>query len=311
VPHSREQLKWKLDASHPLPMGFTLVGGFQAEEVERSVPPVRQVSFREETDEQTWRIGLRRTLGETLNGSLTFSSSDRDGSDYLEANSNAAPDVLGARHLKDRQRDAWKLQLDWLPLEPLSLQFAYQVTDDDYSGRTHGPQSGGTTLLSLDAAYRVNDEWTVTAWAMRDESEIDQSTNGSNDDNSITNTDWLAGLAHKGNSFGFGVRGLVDYQHRVGADLQYGKDTSKHGITIPGSGDASLADIEYKYLRLALFGEYVLDETSGIRVDYIYEKHQLDDWGYNGWVYADGTTVTLEDDEDVHFLGLSYFKKWH
>ncbi|MDH3281578.1 MAG: MtrB/PioB family decaheme-associated outer membrane protein, partial [Gammaproteobacteria bacterium] len=83
VPHSRETLRGNLEASYRLPQGYRLTGGVDIEQLERTYPDVRSVVYREETDEITYRVELQRAMSETLNGRISLSRSERDGSDFL------------------------------------------------------------------------------------------------------------------------------------------------------------------------------------------------------------------------------------
>jgi len=102
-----------------------------------------------------------------------------------------------------------------------------------------------------------------------------------------------------------GIKGLVAWQHQIGADIQYGKDKSTYGINDVANTWNDPPDIEYEYWRFNFYGEYVIDESSGIRADWIYTKIENDDWSWDDFQYADGTTVDLVDKESVNF-----YYKW-
>jgi len=49
---------------------------------------------------------------------------------------------------------------------------------------------------------------------------------------------------------------------------------------------------------------------SDIRADWIYTKIENDDWSWDDFQYADGTTVDLVDKESVNFVGVSFYHRW-
>ncbi len=309
VAHSRETLNANAEAAYRLPMGFTLVGGLGLDTINRSNPDPSATRYAD-NDETSYRLELRKSMHATLNGSFSYTYSDRE-SDDIRYSGNPADDWVAPLHMADRKRDNYKLLLDWMPVSPLSVQFLYQYSDDEYDLglADFGVSDGKTSLISLDASYRINDDWTVNGWVSRDETEYDRRQGSPSGSGGLVNP-WSSQLDYKGDAVGLGVRGLVNWVHRVGANLQYGKDKAEYGINDPLGSGTDLPDTHYRYWRYHLFGEYVLDDFSGIRADYVYNKYKNDEWAWNDWVYADGTTVDLADDEDVHFIGVSFYYKW-
>jgi hypothetical protein len=89
--------------------------------------------------------------------------------------------------------------------------------------------------------------------------------------------------------------------------------------TPPASAVGPLPDITNKTTRVNLFGVYALQKNSDIRVDYIYERWQTDDWT---WFFADrttpftygattdGTQVVQAPKQTSNFLGLRYIYRF-
>ena len=284
-------------------MAFTVVGGVGYDSIDRSNPDPSSTRYAD-NDETSYRIELRKSMHETINGSFSYTYSDRE-SDILRYSAYNQEDWVAPLHMADRERDKYKLRLDWVPISPLSMQFIYEYSDDEYDlgAASQGVTEGTTSLISLDASYRINDDWTVNGWISRDETEYDRNQGSSLNP-------WYSNLEYKGDAIGLGVRGIVNWVHKVGADLQYGKDEASYGIIDTASLPADLPDTNYRYWRYSLYGEYVLDSNSGIRADYVYHQYKNDEWAWNDWVYQDGTTVDLANDEDVHFIGVSFYHRW-
>jgi hypothetical protein len=75
-----------------------------------------------------------------------------------------------------------------------------------------------------------------------------------------------------------------------------------------------LPDVSYKSTTLNLYGNYALRKNADIRVSLIHQRAELKEWSWvnNGtsFVYQDGTTVGMNPDQSVTFLGVSYIYKF-
>jgi MtrB/PioB family decaheme-associated outer membrane protein len=180
VPHSRKTLRGNLEASYRLAGGYRVTGGVDIEQLERTVPDVRSVVYREDTDEITYRVELQRAMSETVNGRISISRSERDGSDFLTNFLNGGSpgsNLINPLNLADRDRNKLRMMLDWAPTEELSLQLVGHYTDDDYDGANPlGPGDGESWLVSMDGAYAISDEWQATAWYSHEHTEFKSTT---------------------------------------------------------------------------------------------------------------------------------------
>ena len=65
---------------------------------------------------------------------------------------------------------------------------------------------------------------------------------------------------------------------------------------------------------LKLFGKYALKKNADIRVDLVHQSVKFDEWTwrYNGtpFAYSDNTTVSMQQNQRVTFLGASYVYKF-
>jgi len=309
-----------LDAAYRLPMGIKFKGGYEYDKRERDIPDddvangaYRSVSFREETEEDTFTLELRRSMSDTVNGRIAYVRKSRDGSTLFPDSNLADPDRIAPRHWADRDRDQVKLAVDWLASELLSMQFRYEIADDEYDpdGRDLGVRSGRTQLVSADASYALSYDWKLTGWVTLTESEIDQASVDSGSD------EWDAKLDTSGAAVGLGLRGTPRDDVKVGVDLKYAYDRNEQDIVDRDGADTldTLPDIHYKLWSLRLFSDYAVDPNSTVRLDVVYEQRKTNDWTWqelNGdpWDYSDGTTVIQDPNENVVFVGVSYRYVW-
>lgn len=312
-PRSIKRTSGKLEASYQLPMTFRLIGGIDYEEKRRSASPVRVVTQRDRTDETSYRIELRRSMSETVTGALAYVHSDRGGSPYTTTvlnNGTAGSNLIAPIHLADRKRDKVRLSVNWNPTEQFGLQFMLDDARDDYSARDAlglGPQKGKAQNYSVDASYTFSEAWQATAWASHNNNRMDQTTAVGAAAGQI----WAAALRNRGDAFGLGMRGKPMAFLEIGADLSYSDITDEYQQrAITGAARTSLPDVSTKLTSLKIFGKYAIQKNSGVRLDYIYDRFHTNDWTWTTFTYTDGTTLTQNPNQKVHFIGVSYYYRW-
>ncbi len=314
-PRSFESTKGKLEASYLLPAATRLTAGVERDERKRTVPEARSVPYRAQTEDTAYRVDLRRSLGETLNGAVALVHEERTGSDpardtYLAG--TAGSNVVMPLHWNDRERDKVRLSLDWAATERLSVQGVFEDGKDKYRSFDtflEGLHSADSRFYSLDATYAISEASQVSAWISRSEIESHQVTFSTTTSVplGITPGLWAAGLETLGDSYGFGVRAKPMARVQLGADLVQSYDRDKFDMSrLTGTGAVtSLPNLYYKLTSLKLFAKYAVRRNYGVRVDYVHERRSTDDWTWQNWVYPDGTTVIQDPKQKVNLLGLS------
>jgi MtrB/PioB family decaheme-associated outer membrane protein len=335
TPFSYETTTAKAETTYRLPDNYSLTGGVEQRNQKRSVPigevatagtlagvdPQRVVPLRTELEELTWRLEARRSLSETLNGSVAYLFSERDGSDYISARGGPGgtfSDLISPIHLADRDRQKIRLAADWSPAEALSVQVVAEHAEDDYqttTARPYGISDGEANLFSIDATYKINDNWSINSWLAFDRTEANQA-NRRDSGNSLM----LSNLVDEGESFGLGVKGSPVSKLTVGTDLQLSRNTSKQpqSLTSLTTGapvvTSQLPEIENKLLVVKLFAEYAVDRQNTVHFDVIHERWNSNDWTWqirdgSPFVYGtttDGTMVTADSVQEATFAGIRY-----
>jgi hypothetical protein len=76
------------------------------------------------------------------------------------------------------------------------------------------------------------------------------------------------------------------------------------------AASGGLPEVTFRRMDLRLFGTYAFTERSTIRADVAYQKLTYNDWGwaYGGtpFLYSDNSTVYLQPDQNVGYIGVSY-----
>lgn len=306
----------RLEGTYRLPAGVSMVAGFEQDNKERFVPsgPVVTVAAREKTEEGTWKLEVRRAMSETLNGTVAYYTSKRDGSPLLTSvgfiSGLPTSNLVAPFHVADRERDRRKIALDWTPSEALSFQLVADDSDDDYSGRPMGLKSGKSRNVSLDATMALTESWQLTAWASHNKStgtQISQ-TCTANVANvcTVVGQIWSASLGNKGSAGGFAVRGQTKSGIELGLEINRTKDRSSFdmaavyptGVTPPPASDYSLN-------RVKLSARVPFDKRISVRTEVGHDRWTTDDWTWSNFVYADGTRVLQNPRQGTSFLAVA------
>ena len=325
-PRSIKTTNGKLEAGYLLPAAVRLVGSVDYEKKERNTSPVRVVSFREETEELSYRAELRRTLSETINGSVAYVHSDRDGSPWLTTTvlgGAVGSNLVHPLHLADRQRDRVRIMLDWTPTEQLALNFLYDDSKDEYSGRLFGARSGKAQLYTVDALYSFSEKWQANAWFSSADTKADPSTQMCENATSgvtgncqaagagtLADPIWSATMRNLAETYGIGVRGKGVAGLDLAAELVYAEDLGEFHQAAVSPANAVIPvipDVTYKRWTFRFNAKYALQKNAGVRLLYVHDYFETNDWQWTTWTYTDGTTVRQQPEQKVNFVGLSYY----
>jgi MtrB/PioB family decaheme-associated outer membrane protein len=326
-PRSIKTTNGKLELGYQLPQAVRLIGAVDYEKKERNTSPVRVVSFREETEELSYRAELRRSLSETLNGALAYVYSDRDGSPWMTTTllgGAVGSNLLHPLHLADRQRDRVRLTLDWIPTEQLAFNFLYDDAKDEYSGRQLGVSSGKATLYTIDALYTISEKWQLNAWFSSADTKAEPSTQmcenatptptggtcAAAGAGTLADPVWGSTMRNLAETFGLGLRSKPTTALELAAELVYAEDLGEFtqvAVSPPNAVIPVIPDAKYTRWTFRVNAKYALQKNSGVRLLYAHDYFKTDDWQWTGWTYTDGTTVRQESEQRVNFVGLSYY----
>jgi predicted porin len=181
-------------------------------------------------------------------------------------------------------------------------------------------------VYSIDAAYTINENWQVTAWYTRDQTEATQrgQRDGTGDPALAVKE---ANLEDIGDTLGLGLRGTLMPKLKAGLDLLYSKNVNKYpeAITLLGAGSVyrsgttgPLPNITNTLTRINLHATWALQKNSDLRFEYVHERWKTDDWS---WLFADGTPFTYGTTTDgtqvvqaskqnADFIGVRYIYRF-
>ncbi|MBC7861287.1 MAG: MtrB/PioB family decaheme-associated outer membrane protein [Burkholderiaceae bacterium] len=234
--------------------------------------------------------------------------------------------------MTDSKREKVKLSADWNPTDRLSLQFIAEDSKETNLA-TSNPVAGGkgwrgtdSRLYSVDAALALTEAWKLTAYASRgDQTQRINHSSG-----------YMADINDKNDGASLGFVGLLaSGLFEVGGNVTYLRDVNKYGLaatsttsgTLPGpltsvapsavnvaQAAIGLPDLAFRQVNLRVYGKYAIDKKSAVRVDLIHQRAKLNEWQWenNGvpFAYADNTTVSMLQSQNVTVVGVSYVHKF-
>lgn len=314
-PRSFRTITGKFEASYALPKDFRLIGGIDYDHTERS-GFASNTSHRNRTDEISSRIELRRSLSDTITGTLSYIHSERFGSQFL-TNTTGTGDpffnLIAPSNLADRSRDKVRLMANWEPLDALSIQVAIDESLDNYGhrdGSNLGLRKGSARNYSVDATYTFSENWQATAWFSRNETQIDQASRNPITDQGVREI-WSAKLQDYGTSVGFDVNGKLTDKIDTGASFLYSDFVNKfkqHVVLQPQVNVVPNLSTQYSSLRL--YARYEIRKNLALRLDYILDHFKTNEWTWGRWTYTDGTKFTQDNNQLVNFAFVSATYNW-
>ena len=326
---SKEVSSGKIEATYRLPWAIQAMAGIGYTSVERGTyTPTASYAgvsaLRQDTDETTWWLQVRRSMTETLAGSISYISSSRDGSNWLapapggvglvgvtDPASQLGANAIYMPTMADLDRDKLRLLLTWMATDSLTVQFAADIGRDDYNLLSqYALQESKFDLYTLDVNYALSEAWNVNGYLSTGNQKLNQARPQG----------YILAFDEDSFNVGVGVNGKLGEKWKVGGTLSYISNVDKYAQTLgadaaPGSvqllaATGGLPDITYRRTELRLFGSYAFSERSTLRVDAAYQHLTYDDWGYayNGvpFLYSDNTSVYLQPDQNVGYIGVSY-----
>jgi MtrB/PioB family decaheme-associated outer membrane protein len=316
-PHSSKKLNGKVEASYQFPQNYRGTFGVDYQEVHRDRPVSTALidglsGLREDTRETSYRVEVSRGMSETLNASIGYTHSKREGSSWLSLGAGfpaVADSVIYNANgafpftLEDRTRDKVRASADWSPTNSLSLQFMLESGKDSYSAPSEqGLRDTDMYSYGVDATWKLSSTWRLAGYWNQGKQTLH-----------VNQAGYLAELTTATDSLSLGVVGAPVKNYEVGANLSYMRDSNQYqqrlnsGLPLVGGG---LPDVNYRVTSLNLFAKRALEKNASLRIDLMHQRVELDDWGwgYNGvpFTYSDNGSVTQQARQNLTYLGVTY-----
>ncbi len=330
--YSFERVRGKLQANYQFTPAIQGTAGVDYDAIDRAeFTPGSAVlgvsALRQDTQELRYRLELRQRMTETVSGEIRYARSDRDGSNWLRPNTGTGvtevadpatglpPTAIYPSTLADRKRDEIKVSATWQATDALLLQFSATGGKDEFpTPSSYAVRESRVSLYSVDASYALSDAWNLTGFASYGSQELNQARPAGA----------ILAFDNTNITVGAGMNGRIGEKTELGASLAYIDDRNSYAQSLdplanPSSGallaaTGGLPDVKFQQTELRLFGKYLLAKNSSLRLDAIFQRTKYDDWAYQygsvPYLYSDNTTVTIQPQQNVFYLGVSYAYSW-
>jgi len=271
-PYSFKREIYDLSLRYRARRAIRLNAGLRRENLERSLQSV------EETREDTFwgEISFNRWASAQLR--LKLESSDRDASPWrqLEDGGPLEHPLMRKFNVADRDRDRFLADLDLSPLDRLSVNLSYFITEDDYENSNIGLQQGEEQSFSLDISWSVNPDMNVYGFANRQD--IDSSMSGAAD---LGSTVWHATTEDRFITAGLGIQARVSQKVRIGFDYVFA-DSEGIVSTNSGLGEDPFPALETELRNARFHISYLAGDHWGWKLLAEHESYESEDWYVDG-----------------------------
>jgi MtrB/PioB family decaheme-associated outer membrane protein len=215
---------------------------------------------------------------------------------------------------ENRIQQVVKGGVDWQATDKLNLNANGRYTDDNYNS-TYGFQNGNTWSMNLDAMLQYSENGKVNAYVTKERRErgmtnlqalsaISASLSGTSAKLGVpAGGTWSNTLTDDDVTFGLGAKqaGLMGGKFDLGGDLTYslgqtnystllnynGVDT--RGNTCSSAGYltcGSVPEVKNRLIQLKINGNYKVNKSGTVGLDYIYQNLSSNDYYYNAYQYG-------------------------
>lgn len=338
LPFGTKQNLLKLDGDYEIWRRTRLNAGYDYDEIKRTFSEV------DRTREQTWRLGLRRSVSETFTGAINLAHSNRSGSPY---NGNApylasySPQFTGPQtafgtqfenhpllrkfSLADRDRDKLRFSVTLTPVERVQLQLSADTNRDNYRNSVLGLTDSNSASYSLDASFTPAEN--ITAYAYYTYANINSIQKGREygvdkaaQATPLASTkDWLADANDRIDTVGIGFKiDAITNKLDLGGEYLYSQSIGKIDVfTGPAIATAGtpLPDLKTRLNGINLYAKYRLQNHAALKVNILHQKFDSADWGLDNVVPATTPLVLntgqLSPRYSVTVIGFSFsYRYW-
>lgn len=317
LPYSRKVNQFNLDADWTFMKSQVLKAGLENQKLNRwcnglpavaeALPPLMDNCVNAtSTSENTLRLQYRNNVLDNVTGRIGYDRSSRNASSYGRSFGFYNADLLTRFHMTDRERDKLRSSVTWQATDAFELTAGYDWNKDRYSlGRNVrgfndlGLDSTKSTVINLDAAYRVSDKVSLNGFYTEEDISSFQKGNGVNPAtpfivNPLAN--WTAEGKDKVRTFGLGAKAaeLMAGKLDLGADYTNSRAASPYALAVSSNlamnaaavtanAPVGFPDTFSNSQMLRLTAKYKLDKTSALGFLFGFQKLSSSDPArYNG-----------------------------
>ncbi len=300
-PYSVTEREASTEAAYRLARGLRLEAGYEITETDRDYSEVAR------TEEHGFKLGARSTRWDRVALAVDYRHLSRDASEYVgnqplidthipgsvgEEDYENHP-LLRKYYLTDRDRDQWRLRMDWYPSSMVSVGATLAHNQDDhpsgYFGLTHAEMVSAT----VDITYTPTEDVRLTGFVNRDRYRRNQSGRsfrGSVPEDALNpDRNWETRARDRFNVWGgsldwegleprlgsWQADGLLDVSLSLSQSRSNGERVTETG---PALESAPLPDLITRLYSVSLQARYHLSEQSSVRLGVEWERYRSEDF---------------------------------
>ncbi|WP_299788017.1 MtrB/PioB family decaheme-associated outer membrane protein [uncultured Shewanella sp.] len=231
---------------------------------------------------------------------------DRSGSEYRASTGTASANnpLMRKSYLADREHRKFNVRATYQPSHAVSVSANLHNSQDDYTDTGIGLTYVESTGYDVSIQYLFDEALSFNAFVNQDWRDSDQagSTN-------FGEANWYANQDERSSLVGASVKyeNLMDSKLSLGLDYNYSDGQSDTEVT--QGVTAQFGDYYSTKHNINAFADYRFSEKLSIRVDWLFEQYEDEDWSNNGLTLDAIPNVltfsSLSQDYRAHYLGLT------
>lgn len=182
-------------------------------------------------------------------------------------------------NISDRDRISGSIDISYQPTDRLAIDANIELSKNDYDATLVGLTSSDQTAFMLDASYQLNKALSGHAYFGKEFIDSEQSGSQVPDQ-----PDWFVENENTVDSLGFGIKWQKSRRLNLGADYIFSGSKGKTHLTSlsPTPPVSAFPDLTTKLHSLKLFADYKWSKKVNLKLSYLYEKYNVDDWSTDG-----------------------------
>jgi hypothetical protein len=253
--------------------------------------------------ETTWWGEVKLTPLVSSQLRFKYESSDRSISDYkpLDDGSPFEHPLMRKFNMADRDRDRLLLELDFMPVDGLGINFSYVKAKADYDKSPVGLQESKDKTYSINLNYVLAKKLRLYAFLTRDDIDADMlnTTDGAADL-------WRAVTHDKITTIGFGLSADINEKSSIGFDFISADSTGKISVQTTANEDP-FDPLKTDLKNAKIHFDRELNDHWGYKLYAEYEKYSSRDWAIDG-LGVDGLDKVLTMGEQSPKYNVWYFR---
>lgn len=335
LPYSNRKIQFQVAADYRLSKTQKLHLGYEHEFIDRWCDDVVggfECVASPESDEDKLELSYRAKASDTVRLNVGYTLAhrnaefDRTHVSNISTPPSGYPGINSGDDLRfnayiydDRTQHMVKGAINWQASNKLDLGLNGRYSNYDYGGGL-GRQDSDAASINLDTTYIYNEDGSVSAYASWQNSEREMQLW---EDGKPLTSIWTNQLKQDSYAIGLNARhdGLMDGKLDVLGDVSYSFDTSHYSTQIPYEAATCVLpasfecgdtpDIETSRFTVQLSGTYEVNKNGKLRLGYMYELLDTEDYYYNGLQLGFTPDRVLPTNEQPwgysnHTIGLTY-----